>query len=372
MSSPFYEIKDRRGTTAAVHRRLERLDGTKTFMWLRPDGSIGLNGTSTTELPLYNAEKIDAWSADEPLVVVEGEKVADALLDAGIPALGTVTGAASTPSRTALSDLAGRTVILAPDNDEAGRAHMRRIAARLTDSAVGWLEPPDGVPEGWDLADAIREGIDVRALLAKATAIVEPQVREGSERSERTPSDGGHSSLVSHQAPWPRPLAPEAFHGLAGAFVHAVEPHTEADPAAILLNLLTVMGALAGPALHAVAGDREHPGRLFGLVVGDTSKGRKDAASAAVERLARLVDPDFATVPGGLSSGEGLIYHVRDEVEKMVWVGRGAARHRELQVVDEGVEDKRLHVIESEFASVLRVIERDGNNLSTVLRTAWD
>ena len=39
---------------------------------------------------------------------------------------------------------------------------------------------------------------------------------------------------------------------------------------------------------------------------------------------------------------------------------------------DPGVEDKRLFVLESEFATVLRVSERDGNTLSSVIRQAWD
>ena len=37
--------------------------------------------------------------------------------------------------------------------------------------------------------------------------------------------------------PWPEPLGKAAFHGLAGDFVRLVEPHTEADPAALLLIL---------------------------------------------------------------------------------------------------------------------------------------
>ena len=38
----------------------------------------------------------------------------------------------------------------------------------------------------------------------------------------------------------------------------------------------------------------------------------------------------------------------------------------------EGVRDKRLLVFEGEFAQVLRVMRRDGNTLSGILRNAWD
>jgi hypothetical protein len=41
-------------------------------------------------------------------------------------------------------------------------------------------------------------------------------------------------------------------------------------------------------------------------------------------------------------------------------------------VVDHGVSDKRLMVLEAEFASSLRVLGRDGNTLTAIIRQAWD
>jgi hypothetical protein len=41
-------------------------------------------------------------------------------------------------------------------------------------------------------------------------------------------------------------------------------------------------------------------------------------------------------------------------------------------MVDEGITDKRQLVIETEFASTLRVMGRPGNTLSPVIRQAWD
>ena len=68
----------------------------------------------------------------------------------------------------------------------------------------------------------------------------------------------------------------------------------------------------------------------------------------------------------GLSSGEGFINEVRDERKE--W-NRKEARE---EIVDPGVGDKRLMVMEPEFAGALRVMERHGNNLSPHLRKAWD
>jgi hypothetical protein len=178
---------------------------------------------------------------------------------------------------------------------------------------------------------------------------------------------------AERSGPWPDPLAPEAYHGLAGRFVQAVTPHSAADPAAILMQGLSMIGCLVGDRVHATAGDAPHPARLNVLTVGPTGKGRNDTAGRPARRLVAFADPSFAErIVEGLSSGEGIIWAVRDPVEKLVQVGKGADRHPELEVVDEGVTDKRLMVRESEFAQALRVSQRDGNILSPVVRRAWE
>ena len=54
---------------------------------------------------------------------------------------------------------------------------------------------------------------------------------------------------------------------------------------------------------------------------------------------------------GGLSSGEGLINEVRDEVKK--WDSKAG----EYETIDPGVPDKRLMVTEPEFANALEVMQ---------------
>lgn len=63
----------------------------------------------------------------------------------------------------------------------------------------------------------------------------------------------------------------------------------------------------------------------------------------------------------GLSSGEGIIWAVRDQVTD-----------DDGEVTDVGVSDKRLCVAEGEFAQVLKVMAREGNTLSAVIRSAWE
>src|SRR5215211_3582025 len=113
---------------------------------------------------------------------------------------------------------------------------------------------------------------------------------------------------------------------------------------------------------------------LFAVLVGVSSKGRKGTSWGRVLQLFELAAPDWIPrVQSGLSSGEGLIWAVRDAVEKQQPIKeRKQITRYERVVVDEGVEDKRLLAFEAEFASTLRVLGREGNTLSALIRQAWD
>ena len=165
---------------------------------------------------------------------------------------------------------------------------------------------------------------------------------------------------------WPV-LDAAAYQGLAGKIVSNIEPHTEADPIAILVNLLSSFGNAAGRGPHFRVGADKHHLKINAALVGETSKARKGMSWAPVRDLMHSVDPYWTDerVDNGLSSGEGLIYQVRDK-------RMSEDKSGEPIVVDPGAEDKRLFVMEGEFASVLKVATRDGNTLSAIIRSAWD
>jgi hypothetical protein len=108
--------------------------------------------------------------------------------------------------------------------------------------------------------------------------------------------------------------------------------------------------------------------------VAETSKGRKGTVMAEAKRFGKLVDASMDTrMVSGLSSGEGLIEHVRDPREEDVPVKEGGkVTGHQRQVVDKGVLDKRLLVTEGEMGQALTVASREGNTLSATLRLAWD
>jgi hypothetical protein len=173
---------------------------------------------------------------------------------------------------------------------------------------------------------------------------------------------------------WPAPLASAAYHGLAGEILRKVDPHTEADPAGVLFSLLAAFGSAVGRGpFFRVEGDC-HSANLFVVLVGSTAGGRKGTAWGRVRPLMVCADPDWMKrVLPGLSSGEGLIWAVRDPIEKDEPVKqKGRVVDYQSVIVDQGVSDKRLLAYQSEFASTLRVLGREGNTLSAVMREAWD
>jgi Bifunctional DNA primase/polymerase, N-terminal len=180
----------------------------------------------------------------------------------------------------------------------------------------------------------------------------------------------GLSALSAHNAhaPWPAALDPAAYHGLAGDVVRAIDPHTEADPVSVLVGFLTAFGNIIDAGPHAVVGSTHHSARIFAALVGETARARKGDSWSAVRRLMAAAAPEWAAsrVQGGLSSGEGLIAAVRDPVEQTDRKSGAAS------IVDPGISDKRLLVVEPELARTLRVMHRDGSTLSTILRDAWD
>lgn len=180
------------------------------------------------------------------------------------------------------------------------------------------------------------------------------------------------SEVLTISRPVPKP---EVFYGLAGDVVRSVEPHTESDPMAILIQLLALFGNVIGRNAYFSVEAVKHFTNIFTVLVGDSSKGRKGTSYELVKSLFEYVDPAWSSnnQSSGLSSGEGLIYSVRDSMQKTEPIKeKGRVTSVQKVIADEGVDDKRLIVIEPEFAQPLKVAGREGNTLSTLIRQAWD
>lgn len=169
------------------------------------------------------------------------------------------------------------------------------------------------------------------------------------------------SNLLPTPEGWPR-LDPVARYGLAGEFLNVIEPHTEADAPGLLGDFLTSFGNAVGQGPHIEADGARHVAALFVLLVGDTSRSRKGTTRRQVARLFEGVDASPAVdagwakncVKGGLASGEGLVAALQDPPE-------GEPRR-----------DRRLLLVEEEFARLLVAAGREGSTLSHIARQAWD
>src|SRR5262245_55804125 len=102
---------------------------------------------------------------------------------------------------------------------------------------------------------------------------------------------GAGESPIELSDPWPEPLDEAAFYGLAGEIVRTIEPRTEADPVALLLQVLAAFGSASGRNAHFRAEADRHYGNLFVNLVGVTSKGRKGSSWGQIARVMALVEP---------------------------------------------------------------------------------
>jgi hypothetical protein len=148
-------------------------------------------------------------------------------------------------------------------------------------------------------------------------------------------------------------LGEAALYGLAGDVVRTLAPHTEAHPAAILLQLLAAFGNLVGPGPHCMVDATRHGLNLFVVLVGESSKARKGTSWNQIVRLFSEVDHPWldARITTARLTASGLVYALRDQ---------------------EPPTDRRLLAVSEEFAAVLSTLRRAKGHLSPLLRSAWD
>lgn len=186
--------------------------------------------------PLYGLDRL-ARSPEATVLVVEGEKCAD-VGDQLLPALAVMSwsGGCKAEWKAGWEPVAGRRVVLWPDCDskrvpltrqekdagvleaskpfrpyaeQPGAAAMARIASKLHELGCEvWVVkvPEPGVkPDGWDIADAVAEGMDAEAVLAfiHANAVRFAPAGEGEEASEGAPTaDRAGAGRVYSREDW--------------------------------------------------------------------------------------------------------------------------------------------------------------------------
>ena len=158
-----WDYLDASGRLIAVVSRYDPPGGKKEF---RPWDARRRKMSPPEPRPLYNQPGI---AAAGNVVLVEGEKCAEALIAHGVVATTAMHGAKAPVEKTDWSPLSGKSVLIWPDRDKPGWDYaMAAGQAVLAAGAVSCdvLLPPEDKPEGWDAADALLEGFDVSGFLA--------------------------------------------------------------------------------------------------------------------------------------------------------------------------------------------------------------
>jgi putative DNA primase/helicase len=243
-SAKTYDYRDERGELLYQVVRTE----PKVFRQRRPDGRGGWDWRlgDVRRVPYRLPELIKAVADSETVYIPEGEKDVDNLRAIGLAAT-TNSGGVKKWRPEYSEHFRGADVVVLPDNDEAGREHGNLIAASLRGSAkrirvldIGKLWP--GCPPKGDISDWLKSGGSVEKL------------KEGLSEDETAAADNQQSqpASVEQNSHFAEPVWPvmhgAAYHGLAGEVVHTIEPHSEADPVAILLQFLAAFGNAVGPA----------------------------------------------------------------------------------------------------------------------------
>lgn len=196
----------------------------------------------------------------------------------------------------------------------------------------------------------------------------------GAPRPKTAPKKSGDDDDdMPDLAPWPI-MDSKAAHGIVGRIAHLATVDSEADPVAVIATTIAYAAAEFGRTQFTRIGDTVHHSRHFNAIVGQSSRARKGTSEKPVRRIftraeeIRLASSSTLPFPSGcplkisygpLSSGEGLIFEIRDGND-------------DPDSDDKGVPDKRLLVVEEELGSALRMFQRTGNNLSAIIRRLWD
>jgi Protein of unknown function (DUF3987) len=267
----------------------------------------------------------------------------------------------------------GRKVIVAVPSGGPGREQALEAAVRCHAIAAEVSEWPvvglgsDAAP---DMAALEKQWGNEGSVIAKMLAIDEPWLRRIEIPEPSANGNGKHlpdDSQESDEDPTDPvgDVDPVAFHGPLGRLALATQPQTEANALFVLLHLIAFFGAAAGRGPHFILSAQRHRLNLFFGLIGPSGSGRKGTAGHVAKEIWRKADPTFTdeNISGGLNSGAGLLYHLRDASER---AGKNG------NVSDEGVTDKRVVFLESELGSVLMQGHRENDPLLGHLRLFFD
>jgi putative DNA primase/helicase len=249
--SALWTYHDANGQPVGVVVRWDRADGTKDIRPVSRFADGWRVAGMPTPRPLYGLP--DLLTDKGPVIVVEGEKAADAGRSIGLLTTTSPHGAKAA-DRADWTPLAGRDVLILPDNDAPGEGYAARVAAILhglsPPARVRILRLP-GLPAGGDLVEYVAArraaGLDAAAIRAGIDQLVS---EVGEEKPLLTDDVWGEPQPIPVDLPPVMPFDYELLPGALRAFVEDVAERMQCPPdfpgVAILVALAGVVGKKLG------------------------------------------------------------------------------------------------------------------------------
>lgn len=192
--SLWWVYKTKAGKAALFIERFDKKDGSKEvkprcYAKNKETGEeVWLPANLFEETPLYNLENYKE-STDKPVLIVEGEKTAEAAKGL-FPDYWVTTwsGGCCQVKKVKIKDLEGRSVYLLPDNDEPGRKAMQKMALRLQELGCKnhIVDIPEAeFPKGWDVADEFPEGWSVDKLSELLSTAPETKISPSADEKKQ-------------------------------------------------------------------------------------------------------------------------------------------------------------------------------------------
>ena len=196
-----YEYFDTSGNLLVTKIRiLNKENNKKSYRMITPYYGGFIRQAPEPPWPLYNQSGINA-GGKSGLVIVEGEKCADALREMGFPV--TTPLSSSSVHQTDWTPVFGKSIVIWPDPDKPGRKFAKQVEQKLTPHCpcVTTVDIDAlGLKDTEDVVDYIEQGhgsADIRAVLL--------------ETAKHTPSEGVlqhiegmiDGSISAKEWPWP-------------------------------------------------------------------------------------------------------------------------------------------------------------------------
>lgn len=275
--SRVWEYDDAKARLVGIVARYDR-DGGKTFRQAAAVPGGWIAQAMPEPRPIFNLPAVIA--SDGVIVVVEGEKCADAVNGLGLVAT-TSPGGSKAPVKADWSPLAGRQVVILPDHDEPGAAYAADVVQLATDAGaadvrvVRLSDHWPACPKGGDVADWIEsfgdaaEPADVRAALEAIIAKAESLALESIDAE---PDD----DLA--WVPFPTSELPEPI----SSFVREGAAAIGADESMIALPMLALLaGAIGNTRRLRIKPQWSVPPVLWTCIVSESGSGKSPSLRLA-------------------------------------------------------------------------------------------